>query len=161
LAHYNLDGILKFALLTSGPPFSRLDWACDASQPNTLEYCSNVQRGMQVGIPNAVNFVDPAYVPTHSAACSTMEAAHSKQLDSMFLSDSISAPGARTKYSITVGFLYGGKDTSGTAPNQGEYYRKTITSPTLRSCVADAPHIIADALDGAQAVAQQLMTNCK
>lgn len=161
LSHYNLDGILKFALLTSGPPFSRLDWACDASQPNTLEYCTNLQRGMDVGIPNAMKFIDPSYSPNHAAACSTVEKTHSTQLDPMFLADSISAPGARTKYSITVGFLYGGKDTAGTAPNQGESYRKTITSPTTRSCVADAPHIIADALDGAQAVAQQLISNCK
>jgi hypothetical protein len=161
LAHYGIDRILNFALLTSGPPFSRLDWACDALQPSTVEYCTNLKRGMEVGIPNAVDFIDPAYQPTYAAACSTEEENHSTELDPMFLADSISAPGASTHYSITVGFLYGGKDSSGTAPNQGEYYRSTITSPTLRGCVADAPHIITDSLDGAEAVAKALIENCK
>ncbi len=161
LSHYGIDKQLKFALLTSGPPFSRLDYACDASQPNSLEYCTNLQRGMAVGTTNGVDFIDPAYEPTYAAACSSAEQNHSKTLDPMFLADSISAPGASTNYAITVGFLYGRKDSAGTAPNQGEYYRKTITSPTIRACVADAPHIITDALDGAQAVAKELIANCK
>ena len=160
LSHYGIDRILNFALLSSGPPFSRLDYACDASQPAELEYCTNLKRTMAVGVSNARQFIDPAYEPTYKAACSSSEANESKALDWLFLPDSINAADASTNYSITVGFLYGGQDTTGTAINQGEYYRKSITSPTHRACVADAPHIIPDALDGAKAIAAELIDNC-
>ena len=160
LSHYGLDQTLNFALLTSGPPFSRVDWACDDSQPPTLEYCTNLMVGMDVGIANAQHFIDPAYRPTYTAACSTMEQEHSTALDHIFLPDSIDSPDADLNYGIPVDFMYGALDTHGTAPNQGEYYRRSISSPTSRSCVHDAPHTIADVLDGAEAIANDLIQRC-
>jgi hypothetical protein len=160
LSHYGIDKVLNFALLSSGPPFSRLDYACDDSQPAKLEYCTNLERGMGVGIPNAQQFVDPAYQPTYPAACSTSELEHSKALDYLFLPDSINSLDANLNYSITVGFLYGSLDTTGTAINEGEYYRESIVSPTLRACVSGAPHTIPDSEAGAKAIATELLENC-
>jgi hypothetical protein len=90
-----------------------------------------------------------------------MASSHSKALDDLFLPDSIDSPDAKLNYSITVGFMYGAQDTTGTAPNQGEYFRNSITSPTTRACIQDAPHTIPDVLDGAQAIATELINNCQ
>lgn len=160
LSHYGLDHTIKFALLISGPPFSRVDYACDNTQPGTLEYCSNVVRGMEVGITNAEKFIDPAYYPAEVAACSTTQKEHSTQLDYIYLPDSINSTDANLNYLIPVEFMYGSLDES-PATNQGEYYRKSILSPTSRACIVNAPHAIANSLVGAQAVANDLVTNCK
>jgi len=160
LSHYELDRTISFALLVSGPPFSRVDYACDNTQPATLEYCANVMRGMEVGVTNAEKFVDPAYYPTEVAACSTTQQQHSTQLDSIYLPDSINSTDANLNYLIPVAFMYGSLDQS-PATNEGEYYRKSILSPTSRACIVDAPHAIANSLVGAQAVANSLITNCK
>jgi hypothetical protein len=161
LSHYGLDQTLNFVLLSSGPPFSRVDWACDNSQPPTLEYCANVMKGMAVGIDNAQRFLDPAYEPTYQAACSTMQQEHSTALDYMFQPDSIVSRDANLNYKIGVEFMYGAQNTQGTPINQGEYYRRSILSPTLRSCIQDAPHIIPDVLDGAEAIAAELIKHCR
>jgi len=162
LAYYALDqGVFNFALLTSGPPFSRLDYACNYKSPKQTEDCSNVVRNMSLGIPDATNYVDPAYSPTYSAACSSSIENHSTALDSMFLADSIDSGNGNLNYAITVNFLFGGQDTVGTAINQGEYYRNSITSPTASKCIADAPHVITDALDGAEAIASELINSCQ
>lgn len=160
LSHYGLDQTLTFALLTSGPPFSRVDWACNASEPPAQEYCTNVMKGWDVGISNAENYIDPAYLPTYSAACSTMLKEQSKALDFLFLPDSINSPDANLNYKIGVEFMYGAQDTASTTINQGEYYRRSIVSPTSRACIQDAPHTIANALSGAQAIATDIMNQC-
>jgi hypothetical protein len=90
-----------------------------------------------------------------------MEQEHSTALDYIFLPDSINSPDAYLNYGITVELMYGALDTHGTAPNQGEYYRQSITSPTLRSCIQDAPHTIADVENGAVAIAQELIDHCR
>lgn len=160
LAHYRIASFLNFALLTSGPPFTRLDWACDSSQPSALAYCSNVHTGMVVGVPNAIADIDPAYQPTYSAACSSAEQTRSKALDGIFYPDSItSADGVMNYGSTLVEFLYGGKDGS-SALRQGEYYRQHITSPTFAACVPDAGHSLGDTLDAAEQVASDLIAHC-
>src|SRR6267143_3119494 len=114
---------------------------------------------MTVGVRNAVRFIDPAYQPSYSAACSNAEINHSGALDNLFLRDSISSPDAVLYYPTVVEFMYGGLDTSSTS-RQGENYRTNIVSPTLQACVADASHSMPDALDAAQAIATDLITNC-
>jgi hypothetical protein len=159
LAHYEIGAFTTFALLTSGPPFSRLDWACDASQRAATAYCSGAHTGMAVGVTNATNFIDPAYQPAYSAACSNSEINHSTALDSLFLPDSVNSPDAVLNYPTVVEFMYGGLDGS-SAIRQGENYRTSIASPTLQACIADASHSMPNALDAAQAIAADLITNC-
>jgi hypothetical protein len=160
LTHYGLDSIVNFSLLTSGPPFTRLDWSCDGTQGSAVAYCSGLLSTWEVGITNAVDYIDPAYQPTYRNACSSSEENHSTALDFMFLADSITdGRDAALTYAHPVEFIYGGLDSS-SAILQGELYRTAIRSSTKASCVADATHQLPDALDAAQFVAAELINNC-
>lgn len=157
VSHYGLDSIFTMIEPTSGPPFSRQDWGCDCLQPEVRNECGNVQ-GFCVGLSNARRFVDPAYsAPLCSDEVNTHETTH----DALFLQDSILAPDANLSYPHTfVKFIYGGQDI-GAAPNQGHIWEDAITTSKDSMCVADAPHNIADVLDGAEQIAHDVITYCK
>lgn len=158
LAHYGLGKYLTFAEITSGPPFNRVDYACIDNQPPQVEYCSGADIGMGVGQGNAVDYVDPAYP---GAWCSSSMQSHSTQYEGQFLDDSVTSPDAVLSYPSTkIRFLFGGQDTS-SAIRQGLNYQSQILQPTTCGCVKDAPHSIADALDGAQTIASDLINNCR
>ena len=71
------------------------------------------------------------------------------------------APDAVFSYPNTfVKFLYGGNDSS-SAANQGQIWGSAITTAKASSCVADAPHGIPNVLDGAQQIANDILTYCK
>lgn len=159
LAHYGSSADLAFAELTSGPPFTRVDYACIPSlQPTaTAEYCSGAVDGQAVSLNDAEKYIDPAYPgPWCSESVSSNDTSHQAQ----FLNDSVTSPDGVLNYSSTpVWFLYGGQDTT-PAINQGELYRQAITSSTNRNCVADAAHNVPDALDGAEQIATDLIAQC-
>jgi len=157
LAHYGLGNYLKFAEITSGPPFNRVDLACINNAAAAVEYCSGSKVGMGVGDSNAVQFVDPAYP---GPWCSTSLATHSTQYAQEFLLDSVTSPDGVLSYPNTkIRFLFGGLDTS-SAIRQGLAYQSLIAQPTTYGCVKDAPHSIPDVLDGAQTIAADLIKNC-
>jgi hypothetical protein len=158
LAHYNLGNYLTFAEITSGPPFNRVDWACIDNVPAAVEYCSGADVGMSVGKKNAENFIDPAYPGPWCS--SSMPPTQSTQYQQQFLSDSVTSPDAVLNYPNTnIRFLYGALDTS-SASAQGMNYQSLITTPHTFGCVADAPHTMPDVLDGATAIASDLVANC-
>lgn len=156
LAHYGLGDYLTFAEITSGPPFNRVDYACLNNIVPAVEYCSGVITGMGVGRDNAVNYIDPAYP---GPWCSTSN--HNKtQFEQQFLDDSVTSPDGVMSYPTTrIRFLFGGRDTS-SAIRQGLNYQSRIIQSTTYGCVNDAPHTIADALDGAHTIASDLIQNC-
>lgn len=157
LAHYQLGDYLSFAEITSGPPFERVDHACINTVAPEVEYCSGAKVRMGVGMTNAVDFVDPAYP---GPWCSTSLQTGSTQYEQQFLYDSVTSPDAELSYPRTrIHFLYGGLDTS-SAARQGLDYQSKIRTPTSYSCVADAPHSIADALDGAEQIASDIIASC-
>src|SRR5208283_3136089 len=157
LAHYGLGSYLTFAELTSGPPFSEVDQACDPNVPPAPEYCSGANVGTSVGVSDATNYIDPAYP---GPWCSQYIQTGSTQNQQQFLNDSITSTDAVLNYPITgVRFLFGGMDTSSAIRN-GVSYQLQITSPTSVGCVPDAPHDIAQVLDGAQMIAADLIANC-
>lgn len=157
LAHYGLGNYLKFAEITSGPPYGRVDWGCIDNVKPIAEYCSNTVIGMGVGYSNAVKFVDPAYPQPW---CSTSLGTHSTQYQQQFLYDSVTAPDATLNYpNTTIRFLFGGQDDSG-AIRQGMYFKSKITSTTSYGCVKDAPHSIPDVMDGANQIAADLIKYC-
>ena len=157
LAHYNLGNHLKFAEITSGPPFNRVDWGCMDNVAPAVEYCSGANVGMSVGMDNAVAYVDPAYP---GPWCSTSMPNHSNQHQVQFQTDSVTSPDAVLSYPNTkIRFLFGGLDVS-TAIRQGLDYQSRIVQQTTYACIKDAPHTLPDVLDGAQAVAHDLITNC-
>jgi len=160
LAHYGLGSIFAMVEPTSGPPFAHQDWACDCLQPSTTNPCG-ISQGYCVGLEDAQNFVDPAYEPTITDACSEEVQTGDTSHDALFLSDSILSPDAVLNYPNTfVNFLYGTLDSS-TAPNQGHLWEEAITSSKAEACVAMAPHNMPDSLEGAQQIASDLLQFCK
>lgn len=158
LAHYGLGNYLAFAELTSGPPFSAVDQACDPNVPPEVEVIGSCSYdvGTSVGVTNGTDYIDPAYPgPWCSQQIETGIIQHQQQ----FQNDSITSPDAVLQYPTSVRFLFGGLDTSAATRN-GLYYQSKITSPTSVGCVPDAPHDIPAALDGAQTIATDLIANC-
>jgi hypothetical protein len=157
LAHYGIGSYLKFAEITSGPPFGREDYACINNVKPAVEYCSGTNIGMGVGYDNAVKYVDPAYP---GAWCSTSLQTGGTQYEEQFLNDSVTSPDAVLSYPhTTLRFLFGGLDTS-SAIRQGLLYQSLITTSTSYGCVKDAPHSIPLALDGAEQIAAEVIANC-
>jgi hypothetical protein len=157
LAHYGLGNYLTFAELTSGPPFNRVDYACINNQPSANSYCSGLRVGMAAGMGDAVDYIDPPYP---GAWCSSSLQTGSSEYQSQFLDDSVTSPDAVLSYPNTqIRFLFGGLDNSA-AIRQGLDYQSRISQSTTYGCVKDAPHSIADSLDGAQTIASDLIANC-
>lgn len=160
LAHYGIDRFLNFALLVSGPPFVDLPSCCDgALRPPGLSRCSGKINSFAVGVTNAQEFIDPAYQPKLSAACSSSQINRSDKYGALFAPDSIVTSRAQLKYAIPVHFLWGHLDDEGSAMTQGQLYEGAITSSVSDSCVADAGHLVPDVQDGAEAVARELIAH--
>jgi hypothetical protein len=158
LAHYGLGQYLAFAELGSGPPFTRTDEACIRSSAQSHEYCSGVNIGLNVGVANAHNYIDPSYP---GPWCSDATETGSTQHQAEFYADSVTSSDAFLNYpNTTVWFLYGSLDNSA-AINQGELYRKNISSANHAACVPNAPHALADSLAGAQQIASDMSLQCK
>lgn len=157
LTHYGLGSIFAMVEPTSGPPFARQDWACDCLQPASANSCGG-GKGYCVGLTNAQDFIDPAY---SEPLCSKETSTRTTTSDAIFLHDSVMAPDAVLSYPNTfVKFLFGGKDASGVA-NEGQTWQSAITTSKASACIADAPHPIPDVLDGAQQIANDILTYCK
>lgn len=158
LAHYGLGDYLKFAELTSGPPFSRLDYGClDTIAPAT-EYCSGADVGMDLGVSDAENFIDPAYP---GPWCSSSLEDHSTEHEAEFLQDSVVSTDAVLDYpKTTLRFLFGGLDTT-SAIRQGLYYQSQIVQQPSYACIKEATHSMPDSLDAAQTISTDLTTNCR
>lgn len=152
LSRYGQDAIFNFVLPTSGPPFSRIDQGCICNGTQLPTTCAGQQDPCYGN--NANMFLDPAYGNTHCSAGDTADAALWKK-DSILSSDGRS----KLSYSTRVHFIYGGLDlSSGVA--EAALWENAITSQHSSECVADAPHEIADVLDGAMAVANNLTAQC-
>jgi len=161
MAHYGGTSLFKMVEPTSGPPFSRLDYSCECNQPDLPDPCVAGQMLTQcVGPKNAQDYIDPAYAAP--ALCSSDENTHSTANAAQFLSDSILSPEATLTYPTTyVHFAWGGQDTS-SAPVMGQLWEEVITpaTGTAFACVADAPHDMADVVDGAAQILNDLVNNC-
>jgi hypothetical protein len=163
LAHYGSASIFKMVEATSGPPISRLDNSCECNQPDLPDPCNPSNSLTQcAGLINAQKFIDPAYtVPICSQAVQSQSTANSAQ----FLSDSTLSPEATLSYPNTaVHFVWGGQDDS-SAPAMGNLWQDAITQQVIPrsnafACVADAPHPLADVLDGAHQIVTDIAQYC-
>jgi hypothetical protein len=151
LTHYGEESLFKMVEPTSGSPISRLDYSCECSQPDLPDPCHPSQLATQcAGLDNAEKFIDPAYT---APICSQAVRSHSTANSAQFLSDSALSPEATLAYPHTaVHFLWGGQDVS-SAPVMGQLWQEAITQQLIPqsnafACVADAPHPLADVLDG-------------
>lgn len=158
LAHYGSGDILAFAELSSGPPFGRLDYACENTQPVITSPCSGDRSGLGV-LPGASSkFIDPAYP---GPWCSSSFATHSKLHDAQFVNDSVISPDAVLNYPHTfVNFLFGQLDNT-SAIRQGLLYAGAITSAHATECAPGMAHEVEDSMAGAQRVAADMIRYCK
>jgi hypothetical protein len=158
LAHYGAGDILAFAELSSGPPYGRLDYACENTQPVTTSPCSGAHDSLAVQPGTSMMFIDPAYP---GAWCSSSYANHSKLHDAQFVNDSVTSPDAVLSYPNTfVNFVFGQKDTT-SAIRQGLLYEGAITSPHAMACLAGVTHEMEDSMAGAKQVAADVIAHCK
>jgi hypothetical protein len=165
LTHYGTASIFSMVEPTSGPPFSDMEKACicgaDADVP--IVGACNATVNQCLAAKDAESYVDPAYsAPICSQALST----HDTTNQALFISDSVQWSGATLSYPHTyLHFVYGGLDTSSAVTLGPDYMNVIINSggvpATTAACVADAPHSIADALDGAQQIASDIISGCK
>jgi hypothetical protein len=143
---------------TSGPPFSRIDNGCLCNTSPLQTPCGQGALS-ECYLGDAQLYLDPAY---NNKSCSTAEITHRSPFAKTYLSDSLDAADASYRYPTTdVHFVFGGLD-SGSAVPEALLWEGLIspkTPPTI-SCVPDAPHEIADVLDGATLVANDIISSC-
>jgi hypothetical protein len=158
MAHYGSADLLAFAELSSGPPFGRVDYACENINPVATSPCSQKKDSLAVQPATAMKYIDPAYP---GAWCSSVYATHSTVHQTQFLDDSITVQDSVLNYPGTfVNFLFGQDDTT-SAIRQGLLYQAAITSPTATECAAGVGHTVEDYLPGAQQVAAAIIQYCK
>ena len=158
MAHYGSSDIVAFAELSSGPPFGRVDYACENTQAVATSPCSGARDSLAVQPTTSAKFIDPAYP---GAWCSSAFTTHSTAHQAQFQIDSVTIGDSVLNYPSTfVNFLFGQDDTT-SAIRQGLLYQGAITSPTASECVAGAGHTVEDYLPGAQQVAADILRYCK
>jgi hypothetical protein len=158
LAHYGETSIFTMVEPTSGSPISRLDYSCECNKGEVQDPCDPSMNLTQcAGLMNAQKYIDPAYsAPICSEAVQTQSTANGPQ----FFSDSILSPEGTMAYPKTsVHFAWGGQDLS-SAPIMGREWQQKITTTNGYTCVADAPHNLADVQDGAQQIVNDVKQYC-
>jgi hypothetical protein len=161
LAYYGFDAYYNFVEMTSGPPFARIDHGCICN-PEVFHdtQCGQGSQSECYRI-DGTNFVDPAYDPTTHICTDAMDSGDTTNRQ-LFINDSLDSPTATKSYpNVDIHFVFGSLDT-GSAEAQAMEWIPLITAknPITFDCVADAPHPIADVLDGAQQIANDLIASC-
>ncbi len=156
LALYDMGSIFDMVEPTSGPPMGRIDHGCICDQPPAPVACGAPQAECYFG---AGAILDMAY---GNDWCSTAVSSHDSTHASAFWSDSVAAPDAVYAYPSTdVHVLFGGADTAGGAAPLGFAWASRITTLHTIDCVPNAAHPMADSVDGATRIANDLVTYCK
>jgi hypothetical protein len=155
LARFGGDAIFSYVEPTSGPPFSRIDYGCDCQRTTEVSDCAGTLDTCYG--TDANNFLDPAYqnnnCSSHSMAASDVQ---TWRADSILSSDGKSV----LSYGNTrVHFIFGSQD-SGSGSAEAVLWQNAITSQHDNVCVADGPHKIADVMDGATEIANDLISGC-
>ena len=154
LTRFGGDQIFNYVQPTGGPPFTRIDYGCRCSQ-QTMQTtdCAGVQSTCYGSDANM--FLDPAY---GNANCSNGSL---PPQTTQWLADSILSSDGKSQlnYKIPVHFIFGSLDM-GSGSALAVLWEQAITSTHSNECIADAPHKIADVLDGAQAIAKAMIANC-
>jgi len=157
LAHYGMSSRFNMVEETSGPPLARIDHGCLCNARQQTPCGQGVLKECYGGDAN--QYLDPSY---QTNACSSAERVHHSQFEQQFLHDSVASPDATYNYPFTdIHFLFGGQDNTNAPPQAMEWipFISAKGTPTV-DCVADAPHQIADVLDGADKVANDIITYC-
>jgi hypothetical protein len=159
LSQYGSDSIISMAEVTSGPPTARLDWGCMCQAGKMSTPCGKGNLGTCFGTVDAAVW-DPAYTPD-TYCTNAVKGTPPPGGSAFFLADSVDATGFKANFPKTnVNIVFGGTDTSSAIPIGMSWYN-SITSKKSQACVADAPHSLANVLDGATQIANDLIDLCK
>jgi hypothetical protein len=161
LSQYNSANILSMAEVTSGPPNARMDWGCGCAEGKMAVQCgSSTILGTCFGKVDGAIW-DSAYTP--NAWCSTAAGGGGLPPGGLefFLNDSVEAPGATYNFPHTyVNLVFGGADNS-SAIAIGQDWFNNITSSKAQACVPGGEHSLANTLNGAEQIANDLISLCK
>jgi hypothetical protein len=158
IGDYGLGSMFTMLEETSGPPLTHIDRGCLCNSPKEDTTCGQGYISECYG-QDAQMFIDPSY---DNHQCSQAEMTHHTSYEAQFLHDSLDSTDATLNFPTTyIHFVFGGLDNTGAVP-QGLDWKNSITAktPPTVDCVADAPHELADVLDGATKIATDLIANC-
>lgn len=161
LAHYGRDAIVDAAVLSGGPPMARIDLGClGASDQAWYSQCKGA-----LACPAGNNqeceyddIKDQRFDQSFgfSGACHYKDVSKS----AVWRASSVLAPGAKLHYPQTeVRFVLGDADCSIAAPQAQLYYQAISSAKQLT--VARAGHGVADSVDGAQTLLNELLASCQ
>jgi len=159
MSFYNLASEFKMVEQTSGPTFSDIDGGCLCNSPSVQTACgqgalSTCYEG-EAGL-----YVDPTY---QNHTCTNAETSHKSTYESKYLHDELLASDAVTSFPSTyLHILLGGLDKA-SGPPQATLWQSAVTGSNGQpavDCVADAGHAIADTLDGATQIANDIIQSC-
>ena len=154
LTTWGRGDILDVAILTSGPPLSRLDYACvKQASPEWASLCTSiVPKGVMECTPACI--LGPPRSPVDSfvyksGVCRQVSPDETPQ---QLLDDSVVHPGAALDYPKTkVYFLYGAQDCGEPVPI-GLTYATKVTSQKSIQFVPRTPHALFSTPEGRQAI---------
>jgi hypothetical protein len=149
LTKWHLGDRLDVAVLTSGPPFTRLDYFCD--DPPLAEWASLCSAVVPDGV---FECAAPTCTPEPgNPLCPVLPVgASSSELEA----DSILFPGATLDFPDTALFgVFGTRDCTSAVP-MGLVFFDAVASPTTISYASGAPHAIAVNPNGRDAIVQAL-----
>jgi len=164
VTNYGESNIFSMVETTSGPPMTRLDWAC-SSQSMTANFTCNSLPTQTLPFNFSLSeaeIIDPAY-PAGETFCSNAVSGTGTQAPSgLFLSDSILGgpqPTPTVDPPTYVNIVLGGADTTA-AVQQGQHWGPAVGTST-KVCVSDAPHAIPAVADGVTQIVTDIQNLCK
>ena len=154
LTTWGRGDILDVAILTSGPPLSRLDYACvKEASPEWASLCASiVPKGVMECTPACI--LGPPRSPVDSFVYKTgvCRQVSPGETPEQLLDDSVVHPGAVLDYPKTrVYFLYGAQDCREPVPI-GLTYATRVTSRKSIQFVPRTPHALFSTPEGRQAI---------
>jgi hypothetical protein len=166
LTIYGESNLFAMVETTSGPPMTRLDWAC-SSQSMTADFTCNSLPTQNLPFNFSLSeaeIIDPAY-PSGEPFCSNAVNGTGTQAPTdLFLSDSILGgpqPTPTVDPPTYVNIVLGGADTTA-AVQQGQHWGPAVGA-TNKVCVSDAPHALpaAPSGDGVTQIVTDIQNLCK
>lgn len=154
LTTWGRGDILDVAILTSGPPLSRLDYACvKQASPEWASLCASiVPKGVMECTPACI--LGPPRSPVDSFVYKTgvCRQVSPDETPEQLLDDSVVHPGAVLDYPKTkVYFLYGAHDCGEPVPI-GLTYATKVSSQKSIQFVPHTPHALFSTPEGRQAI---------
>jgi hypothetical protein len=177
LAHYGLGlvdaqkPLLSMVVPSSGPPFARVDNGCSNAPPTiSVGACSGLSaKAISESFgAEGTSLLDPSYSNAYCSTCIADDPnCQFNTWEDRWRDDSVNSDDAGTSWCTSYGntyvqALYGYMDITAAFPlglEWSTHISSANPNPNL-DCIPDAPHRIAEVMDGASRIANELATNC-